>query len=318
MSAATSTVFDGSQVEFSSTGLKILLIRIASNSSYGDTLATPGDKIGIEITTDMPLIVNDATISGQPAAVEDLGDNKYLFSIDVADQDQVGLAQFSINYTDQNAISYDNLTAVTDNSYVRFYGTRPIFPEVTIAASGANPAIAGVNDEIQLTFRIEGARFDSSSLTIMNKPPQTITVLGQDSYRASYILTENDPEGRIEFNITAIDPAGTSSTITATTNNSYVVFDQTAPAEFTVGQVSTSGGTVVENEWNSTNQNVLVTVPIDTDLSLIDGGVQVLVSFAGSDTVEIGSSVTISKDNIGNSIIAVSYTHLTLPTILLV
>jgi TolB-like protein len=303
MSAATATVFDGSKVEFSSSGLKILSTIIGSNSSYGDTLAKPGDEITVEITTDMPLIVKDATISGQPAAVDEPGENKYLFSIVVADQEQVGLAQFVIDYTDQNDIPYDKLTAVTDNSYVRFYGTRPIFEEVTITASGADPAIAAVNDEIQLTFRIQDARLDSSSLTIMNKPPQNITVLGQDTYRASYVLTETDPEGRIEFTITALDPAGNSSSVTATTNNSYVVFDQAPPADFTVGQVSASGGTVVENEWNSTNKNVLVTIPIDSDLSLIGGGVQVLVSFDGSDTLEIGSAVAISKDNIGNPIV---------------
>ena len=229
MSAATATVFDGSQVEFSSAGLKILLSRIGSNSSYGDTLAKPGDEITVEITTDMPLIVNDATISGQPAAVDDLGENKYLFSIVVADQDQVGLAQFAIDYSDQNDIPYDKITAVTDNSYVRFYGTRPIFEEVAIAASGADPAIAGVNDVIQLTFRIQDARIDSSTLTIMNKPPQTIAVLGKNSYQASYVLTENDPEGRVEFNITAVDPAGTSSSITATTNNSVSYTHLTLP-----------------------------------------------------------------------------------------
>ena len=302
MSAATSTVFDGSKVEFSSAGLSILLTRITSNGSHGDTLSKPGDEITVEITADMPLIVTAATISGQTAAVEDLGENRYLFSIVVADQDQVGLAQFEIDYTDANAIPYDKITAVTDNSYVRFYGTRTIFPEVAIAATGADPAIASANDTIQLTFRIQDGLFDSE-VTILNKKPQTIAVLGQDTYRASYILIENDPEGRVEFNITAADLAGESESINTTTNNSYVVFDQSPPADFTVGQVSTSGGTVVENQWNANNQNVLVTIPIDNDLSLIGGGVQVLVSFDGSDTLEIGTAATISKDNIGNSIV---------------
>ena len=69
MSAATSTVFDGSKVEFSRGGLSILLTRITSNGSYGDTLSKPGDEITVEITSDMPLIVNTATISGETAAV---------------------------------------------------------------------------------------------------------------------------------------------------------------------------------------------------------------------------------------------------------
>ena len=303
MTAPTSTVFDGSRVEFSPAGLSILLTRITSSSSYGDTLAKPGDAINVEIKTDSPLVLNTVTISGQTAAVNEMGDNRYLFSIVVADQDQVGLAQFAIDYTDQDAIPYDNITAVTDSSYVRFYGTRPIFPEVAIAATGADPTIAGVNDAIQLTFRIQDARFDSSALTIMNKPPQTITILGQDTYRASYVLTDNDREGRVGFNITAIDLVGNSTTSKSTTNNSYVVFDQAPPADFTVGQVSSAGGTVVENQWNASNQNVLVTVPIDNDSSLIGGGVQVLVSFDGSDTLEIGSAMALAEANIGNSIV---------------
>ncbi len=303
MTAPTSTVFDGSRVEFSPAGLSILLTRITSSSSYGDTLAKPGDAINVEIKTDSPLVLNTVTISGQTAAVNEMGDNRYLFSIVVADQDQVGLAQFAIDYTDQDAIPYDNITAVTDSSYVRFYGTRPIFPEVAIAATGADPTIAGVNDAIQLTFRIQDARFDSSTLTIMNKPPQTITILGQDTYRASYVLTDNDREGRVGFNITAIDLVGNSTTSKSTTNNSYVVFDQAPPADFTVGQVSSAGGTVVENQWNASNQNVLVTVPIDNDSSLIGGGVQVLVSFDGSDTLEIGSAMALAEANIGNSIV---------------
>ena len=303
MTAPTSTVFDGSRVEFSPAGLSILLPRITSCCSYGDTLAKPGDAINVEIKTDSPLVLNTVTISGQTAAVNEMGDNRYLFSIVVADQDQVGLAQFAIDYTDQDAIPYDNITAVTDSSYVRFYGTRPIFPEVAIAATGADPTIAGVNDTIQLTFRIQDARFDSSALTIMNKPPQAITILGQDTYRASYVLTDNDREGRVGFNITAIDLVGNSTTSKSTTNNSYVVFDQAPPADFTVGQVSSAGGTVVENQWNASNQNVLVTVPIDNDSSLIGGGVQVLVSFDGSDTLEIGSAMALAEANIGNSIV---------------
>ena len=71
--------------------------------------------------------MNTATISGETAAVQDLGENKYLFSVVVADQDQAGLAQFEIDYTDANALPYEKITAVTDDSYVRYYGTRPLF-----------------------------------------------------------------------------------------------------------------------------------------------------------------------------------------------
>ena len=55
--------------------------------------------------------------------------------------------------------------------------------------------------------------------------------------------------------------------------------------------------------WNATNQNIQVTVPIDNDSSLIDGEAQVLVSFNGGDTLEIGDAVTIALADISDTII---------------
>jgi hypothetical protein len=75
------------------------------------------------------------------------------------------------------------------------------------------------------------------------------------------------------------------------------VYDQTPPSNFTVGQVISAGGdTVLPGYWNSTNESLLVTVPIENnDNSLINGAVQVLVSFDGSDTLEIGDAETITR-----------------------
>ena len=115
-------------------------------------------------------------------------------------------------------------------------------------------------------------------------------------------MTGGESEGRVSFTITADDLVGNSSSIDSTSNNSYVLFDQTPPASFTVGQVISSGGTVVNGFWNSTNQNILVTVPIDNDISLIDGAVQTLVSFDGGDTLEIGDLSTITESNVNDTI----------------
>ena len=80
------------------------------------------------------------------------------------------------------------------------------------------------------------------------------------------------------------------------------MFDQTPPSSFNVGQVISDGGTVVNGYWNSTNQNILVTVPIDNDISLIDGAVQALVSFDGSDTLDIGDLTTIAESNVNDTL----------------
>jgi hypothetical protein len=101
-----------------------------------------------------------------------------------------------------------------------------------------------------------------------------------------------------------VDLVGNSASIDSSSNNSYVVFDQTPPSNFTVGQVISDGGTVVEDYWNSTNQNILVTVPIDNDSSLIDGAVQILIKFdSSSDTLEVGDAVTIAESNINDTLV---------------
>ena len=155
-----------------------------------------------------------------------------------------------------------------------------------------------------------------SSVTILNSPANSISALNNNYFRAKYGITGAESEGRVSFTINAIDLVGNSSSIDSTTNDSYVLFDQTPPSNFNVGQVISDGGTVVKGFWNSTNQSILVTVPIDNDISLIDGALQVLVSFDGSDTLDIGDLTTIAESNVNDT--PVSYTHLTLPTILLV
>ena len=303
MSPIYTDVLDGSSVDFSAAGPEILLAKISSNSSYGDTLARPGDSIIVEIRTDMPISLDSdsAVISGQTAVSESPSSNRYLYNIIAADDDQDGIVQFAIDYTDLNGNSYSNITTTTDSSYVRFDGTDPVFPMVSISSTGADSTIAGASDTIKLTFRIHEAVSDSS-VSILYNPASSITALNNNYFRASYVITGSESEGRVRFNITAVDLVGNSASIDSTSNNSYVVFDQTPPSNFTVGQVISDGGMVVAGYWNSTNQNILVTVPIDNDSSLIDGAVQVLVSFDGSDTLEVGDPLTIDSVNTDETI----------------
>ena len=295
-------VDDGSSVDFSASGPEILLAKIRSNNSFGDTLAKSGDSIIVEIRTDMPISLNSALISGQTAVAESPSSNRYIYNIIAASDDQDGIVQFAIDYTDLNGNPYNNITTTTDSSYVRFDSTDPVFPMVSISSTGADSTLAGENDAINLTFRIHEAVSDSSVI-ILNNPANSITALNNNYYRATYAITGSESEGRVRFTISAVDLVGNSASIDSTSNNSYVVFDQTPPSNFTVGQVISDGGTVVEDYWNSTNQNILVTVPIDNDSSLIDGAVQILIRFDSSDTLEVGDAVTIAESNINDTLV---------------
>ena len=301
ISSNYTSVDDGSIVDFSAAGPEVLLSKIKSNSSYGDTLARPGDSIIVELRTDMPINLTSSEINSRIAADESPANNRYLYHIIAEDDDQDGIVPFVIDYTDLNGNDYGDITTTTDTSYVRFDGTDPVFPIVSISSNAADSSLAGANDTIILTFRVH-ERVSGSSVTILNNPANSITALNNNYFKARYGLTGSESEGRVSFTINAVDLVGNSSSIDSTSNNSYVLFDQTPPASFTVGQVISSGGTVVNGFWNSTNQNILVTVPIDNDISLIDGGVQTLVSFDGGDTLEIGDLNTIAESNVNDTI----------------
>jgi hypothetical protein len=242
----------------------------------------------------MPISLNSATIGGQTAADESPSSNRYIYNIVVAENAQDGIVQFAIDYSDLNGNPYSNYTTTTDSSYVRLDGTDPEFPDVSISSTGSDPTIAGANDTINLTFHVDEAVSDSSAI-ILNNTANSITALNNNYFRASYAITGTEGEGKVRFTITATDLAGNNGSIDSTTNNSYVVFDQTPPSNFTVGQVISKEGTEVPDYWNATNQNIEVTVPIDNDSSLFDGAVQVLVSFNGGDTLEIGDPLTIDS-----------------------
>ena len=300
MSPTYTEVDNGSSVDFSSAGPEILFASIKSNNANGDTLARPGDVISVEIRTDMPILLDSAAIIfGQIDTTQDSpGNNQYLYSIEADTIDTVGIVQFSIDHTDLNGNEYDNInnSDITDTSYVRFDGTVPRLEDVTIISTCADPNVADSADTINLTFLIDEAVSDSS-VTILDNPANSITSLGNNTFRASYTVTGSEQEGAVAFDISVTDLAGNSASIDSTSDNSYVVYDQNPPSNFTVGQVISAGGdTVLPGYWNSTNESLLVTVPIENnDNSLINGAVQVLVSFDGSDTLEIGDSETITR-----------------------
>ena len=301
MSSNYNSVDDGSSVDFSAAGPEVLLSKIKSNSSYGDSLARPGDSIIVELRTDMPINLTSSEINSRTAEDESPASNRYLYHIIAGNEDQDGIVPFVIDYTDLNGNDYGDITSTTDSSYVRFDGTNPVFPMVSISSNAADSSLAGANDTIILTFRVH-ENVSDSSVTILNSPANSISALNNNYFRAKYGITGAESEGRVSFTINAIDLVGNSSSIDSTTNDSYVLFDQTPPSNFNVGQVISDGGTVVNGFWNSTNQSILVTVPIDNDISLIDGAVQVLVSFDGSDTLDIGDLTTIAESNVNDTL----------------
>ena len=92
----------------------------------------------------------------------------------------------------------------------------------------------------------------------------------------------------IDFN--GVDAAGNAATQVSVTG---IFFDTTVPADFTVGSVITTGGTVTAGKWNSTNTDIAVTVPLANDATLIGGTLQIQASVASGSYENLGGPHTI-------------------------
>ena len=195
---------------------------------------------------------------------------------------------------------------MTDASYVRYDGTVPTSIYCSIASNNEDTTLAIVSDVIILDFHLSET-CQNISATILNQPAD-IDLLGNNVYRAQYILVGNETEGLVSFSILFEDNVGNTGNTTETTNNTGVIYDLSPPADFTVGTVVADGGDVYQGYWNSTNQNVLVTVPIDLDSSLVQGKIIVYVSLDNGDYEQIGGQTTLNEENV-NTMLQLSFTE---------
>ena len=138
-----------------------------------------------------------------------------------------------------------------------------------------------------------------ATATIMSQDA-SISTINNDQFRADYTTTITDPEGEVQFGISFADLAGNDGETVTTTNNSRVIFDRTAPADFTVGTVVATGGNVVANIWNSTNTGLNVNGPIASDTTLKNGTVQLRAKIGSNAFTAIGSVSTITNSDLGS------------------
>jgi hypothetical protein len=82
-------------------------------------------------------------------------------------------------------------------------------------------------------------------------------------------LTDFDEGDEISFRAIITDAAGNATT--GTESDDTLTVDRVAPAGFTAGAVTATGGTVEPGYWNGTNSGVAVTIPIADDASLAGG-----------------------------------------------
>jgi len=201
---------------------------------------------------------------------------------------------------DQNEIQSSMYTSLNgdENGLISYWGLNEGSGGTTYdRSSNTNDGVLNNMDPTSAWFFQRGS---IPTAKIMSQDV-SISTINSDQFRADYTTTITDPEGEVQFEISFSDLAGNEGeTVTSTTNNSRVIFDRTAPADFTVGTVVATGGNVVENAWNSTNTGLNVNVPIASDTTLKNGTVQLWAKVGSNAFTAIGSVSTITNSELGS------------------
>ena len=238
---------------------------------------------------------NEATLSNPESFIWEA---IYVMSSD----DSEGIIPFEIeDFIDTRGNPAAGANSTYDGSSVLFDKTKPELTQVELvtnndwnenwAKSGEKGLINISSSEDLLTLDLT---INSNNVAENWVDPRTIN--------HEYIFSDLDEEGVVVFELVFSDSAGNDGDIVvSTTNDSYIIFDKTAPEDFTLGTVSSEGGNEVASFWNSTNTELSVTVPIDNDTTLNNGRVQILVKIGEREFEELGEQFIIESDEVGLS-----------------
>jgi len=102
-------------------------------------------------------------------------------------------------------------------------------------------------------------------------------------------------DGTATSTVAGTDLAGNSYTGTTALN---VTIDNTDPASFTVGAVTAVGNTVIANQYNNTNTDIQITVPIANAADLEGGIVQLRANVASGGFENLGTAYTILNSDL--------------------
>ena len=271
---------------------------IFSNNSFTH-LAKTGDRITVNIEFDENMEIPVVSFHGNSSEAETGSDREFQATYLLSGEEPEGNVEFSLLATDY--LGNQNIhVGLTDGSYVIYDRTKPQLNTVTVNSLNIwNQSWATVNDGANINT-IASENLLTISGTINDQP----TVLVPQSlieHDLNYTFSDSDPEGIIQFEINFSDSSGNEGdVVSSTTNNSNVILDKTPPIDFTVGNIISTGGNVVNSIWNLTNTGLELIIPIDSDSTLDSGRVQVLAKIGSNAFETLGALSFIESNELGS------------------
>ncbi|MBI2268123.1 MAG: lamin tail domain-containing protein [Candidatus Blackburnbacteria bacterium] len=172
----------------------------------------------------------------------------------------------------------------------------PSLSSVGLSSSNSNNAAAKVGDTATLTF-VSSESIQAPTVTIAGHTVTATNTTG-NTWTAIYTLTPTDTEGVVILTIGFVDIVGNAgNTVNATTNNSSVLFDKTAPSQIVANPIAGSYSSAQTISFTSSGSSVIMYSTTQTLSGCAFGNVY-------SSPITISSSTnlfTISCDDAGNS-----------------
>ncbi len=271
------------------------------------------DLAGVPTDVTIGNFSNDDTPSGTYTVAQ--GD-----SVGDLDVDSVEIAFGTLRDLAGNTANVSRLgsTPLASNSNLRIDGVAPLIK--SFSSSQATGTL-GIGDQITITINftddVELAGGGSLKLYLNGvSNPIDVSNPNGNSVGVNYSVSETDQSTDLSVDSLSLTGSATLKddggnnvtnrlTLTGATNldaangGDELVIDGVYPNSFQVGAVIAEGGTVSTHAdygyWNSTNTQMKVTVPVDSDLSTVGGSIQVK-GYIGGVPRSVGSSTSITTD----------------------
>ena len=262
---------------------------VLSSDNADTTLAMKDDVVSLVFTTSKAMQTPEVTISIGGTAlesgvtVEETGTStdKTKWTATHTVVDTTGAVTFSITAKDL-AGNEVTKTDVTDSSSVTVDTTAPSLSNVAISSSNNTNTLAKAANTVSLVFVSDEAiqdptvTFQSGNTDITNDVTVAETTGHSDkmNWTASYTVATADTDGTVSFSITATDPTGNATTVTAVNDTSAVTVDTTAP-------------TLVADDYGiSHNRDVSAGTAAVGDATHAAAGDEVTIDFGFSETIK--------------------------------
>lgn len=248
---------------------------VSSNSDH--TRAKSGDTITLSFTVSeavaaLPIV----TIAGHPVTVTNVSGNSYMATYKMVSSDSQGTVAYTINFTDIAGNGGTTVSTSTDGSSVVFDSVRPTLSGVTISSNNNDKTLATIYNTITVQFTASESLLSSSIIVTIDGQVATVTSLGNNKYKATYVMQSGDTEGNIPFTIDFKDLAGNSGTqVTGTSDGSAVTYDSTGP----------NAPIILKPAEGYTNDNT----PLISGTAEADTKVTILINGTEKGTVTVGS-----------------------------